>query len=210
MKADIPEIIFETRADFRKWLSEIQETGTGDAKKNKTESGGANSDNAATGGVWLVFGKTKNFKTFSANDALEEALCFGWIDGQMKSVDETKYLKYFARRRPKSVWSDKNKKLIESLRERGLMTEAGEATVCAAMKNGTWDTPKGEPISETHIAALTEKLTGKSPAYENFLNMPPSVKKTYAGRYFSFKTEDARERDFLKIVERLNNNLKPM
>ncbi|WP_343381584.1 hypothetical protein [Candidatus Bathycorpusculum sp.] len=57
--------------------------------------------------MWLVFGKTKAVITLSANDALEEALCFGWIDGQMKSIDETKYIKYFAQRRTKSPWSEK-------------------------------------------------------------------------------------------------------
>ena len=91
MRADIPELLFPTRADFRAWLQE----------------------NAATSeGVWLVFGKTKTVVTLSANDALEEALCFGWIDGQMQSIDETKYHKYFARRRAKSVWFEKNKKSL--------------------------------------------------------------------------------------------------
>ena len=60
-----------------------------------------------SGGVWLVFGKTR-VSTLSANDALEEALCFGWIDGQMQKIDNTKQ-KYFSKRRANSVWSEKNK-----------------------------------------------------------------------------------------------------
>jgi uncharacterized protein YdeI (YjbR/CyaY-like superfamily) len=189
MRADVPELLFPSRGNFRAWLRENAEVSEG---------------------VWLVFGKTKAVITLSANDALEEALCFGWIDGQMQSIDNTIYHKYFARRRVKSVWSEKNKKTVETLRAKGLMTELGEKAVEAAIKNGTWDAPKGNPITDEQIEALAEKLTGLSPAYENFKNMPPSVRRTYTGRYLSFKTEEARQRDFKKIVDRLNNNLKPM
>ena len=189
MRVNAPELQFPLRADFRAWLSENAETSEG---------------------VWLLFGKTRAVVTLSANDALEEALCFGWIDGQMKSIDSTKYLKYFTKRRAKSVWSDKNKELIETLRDKGVMTELGEKAVETAKTNGTWDAPKGSPITDEDIAKFTEKLAGLSPAYENFCNMPPSVRRAYTGRYLSFKTEEARSRDFVKIVERLNNNLKPM
>ena len=75
---DDKELIFETRALFREWL----------------ENAGTTSD-----GIWLVFAKTNTLKTLSAHEALEEALCFGWIDGQMQSINEDKYRKYFARRR---------------------------------------------------------------------------------------------------------------
>jgi len=189
MRTNISELLFSTRDDFRAWLQDNSETSEG---------------------VWLVFGKTKAVVTLSANDALEEALCFGWIDGQMQSIDDTKYLKYFAKRRPKSVWSEKNKKIVEALRGKGIMTELGENAVEIAKKNGTWDVPKSNPITDEQIEALAEKLRGISPAYENFNNMPPSVRRTYTGRYLSFKTEEARQRDFEKIIDRLNNNLKPM
>lgn len=189
MRADVPELIFPSREAFRDWLQE-------NAQSSK--------------GVWLVFGKTKAVITLTANDALEEALCYGWIDGQMRSIDETRYHKYFARRNPKSVWSEKNKKIVESLRERELMTALGEEAVEAAVKNGMWDAPKNAPLSNEQQEAFAVKLSGFSPAYENFCNMPPSVQRTYALRYYSFKTEAAQERDFEKIVDRLNNNLKPM
>jgi len=189
MRADTPELCFKARDDFRIWLSENVET---------------------SDGVWLVFGKTKALVTLSANDALEEALCFGWIDGQMKSIDSTKYLKYFARRRAKSVWSEKNKKTVEMLRMKKMMTEHGEKAVEAAVKDGTWKTAKSSPITAEQVEALAEKLAGISPAYENFNQMPPSVRRTYTRRYLSFKSEEARQRDFIKIVDRLNKNLKPM
>ena len=122
MKKDILELSYATRNDFRKWLQENAET---------------------SDGVWLVFGKTKEVVTLTANDALEEALCFGWIDGQMKSIDGTRYIKYFTRRRTKSIWSEKNKKLVETLREKKLMTKLGEKAVKAAVDNvhGTLKNP---------------------------------------------------------------------
>ena len=189
MRVGVPELLFQSRGDFRAWLCDNAEI---------------------SDGVWLVFGKTKAVVTLSANDALEEALCFGWIDGQMKGIDETKYLKYFTRRRAKSVWSEKNKEIIESLRANGIMTELGEKAVEAARQNGTWDIQKSEPVSNEQKEAFMEKLTAFSPAYENFCNMSPSVQRTYTMRHLSFKTEEARQRDFEKIIDRLNNNLKPM
>ena len=184
--ADIP-IIFSSREDFHIWLKENAET---------------------SNGVWLIFGKTKEIISLSANDALEEALAFGWIDGQIQSIDNTKYLKYFARRQGKSVWSEKNKKLVETLRDKGIMTDLGEKAVQAAMKNGTWDAPKDNRITDEKIEASSDELLRISPADENFKNMSPSVRRTYTGRYFSFKTEEARQRDFEKIIDRLNKNLK--
>ena len=189
MRADVRELLFASRGDFRAWLSEHAETGDG---------------------VWLVFGKTQAVVTLTAHEALEEALCFGWIDGQMQSIDHTKYLKYFARRRAKSLWSEKNKNLVEVLRKKGIMTGFGEQAVETAKRNGTWDTPKHEPVTNEQVDAFAEKLTGISPASENFSKMPPSVRISYTGRYLSFKSEEARQRDFEKIVDRLNNNLKPM
>jgi uncharacterized protein YdeI (YjbR/CyaY-like superfamily) len=189
VRKDICELQFLKRDDFREWL------------KNNSE----NSE-----GVWLVFGKTKEVITLSANDALEEALCFGWIDGQMKSIDNNKYLKYFAKRRLKSVWSEKNKKTVDILREKGLMTKLGEKAVEIAKENGMWDSSVGKAITDEQIEEFTKKLIGIFPAYTNFNNMPLSIRRTYTRRYFSFKTEEARIRDFEKIIDRLNNNLKPM
>ena len=189
IRIDVPELLFPSRGDFREWLKENAE---------------------ASNGVWLVFGKTKAVVTLSANDALEEALCFGWIDGQMKSIDNTKYLKYFARRRAKSPWSEKNKKTVEILREKKIMTELGEKAIETAMENGTWNAPESNPITDEQVKAFAEKLAGISPAYENFNKMSRSVRFSYTGRYLSFKSEEARQGDFEKIVNRLNQNLKPM
>ena len=77
---------FTDRDEFRAWLNEHCLSGDG---------------------VWLLFGKTEEVKTITALQALEEALCFGWIDGQMQSLDDKSYKKYFSARRKKSKWSEK-------------------------------------------------------------------------------------------------------
>ena len=87
-------------------------------------------------GIWLLFGKAGGPKTIKAGEALEEALCFGWIDGQMQSIDDKTYKKYFSMRREKSKWSEKNKALVKSLEERGLMTDFGRRKIEEAQKNG--------------------------------------------------------------------------
>ncbi len=84
-------------------------------------------------GVWLLFGKTGGPKTLRAAEALEEALCFGWIDGQLRSIDAVSYKKYFSQRREDSKWSEKNKALAQSLEERGLLLE-GREPACANFK----------------------------------------------------------------------------
>ena len=189
MRPNVPELTFASRADFRRWLTEHA----------------AHSDS-----VWLVFGKTRDVVTLSAGEALEEALCFGWIDGQMQRIDDSRYRKYFARRRVKSHWSEKNKKMVETLKQKGIMTRMGEEAVEAAKRNGLWDVDQQEAIIDEQVDTFAQKLAGISPARENFDKMSLSVRRTYVKRYLSFKTEEARQRDFDKIIERLNNNLKPM
>ncbi|ERI95021.1 hypothetical protein HMPREF1982_00507 [Clostridiales bacterium oral taxon 876 str. F0540] len=182
-------MLFETRADFRNWLN----------------------DNCTTSnGIWLVFSKHGSVTTLKASEALEEALCFGWIDGQMQSIDETKYLKYFSSRRKGSKWSEKNKNLINELEAAGKMTDFGRAKVEEAKKRGMWDKPKPEPINDEQVRMLEELIKGFEPAYTNFISMSPSVQKNYTGLYFDAKSDDARKRRLEKIINRLNLNLKPM
>ncbi len=104
---------FADREAFRKWLSENCQSDAG---------------------IWLLFGKAGGPKTIKAGEALEEALCFGWIDGQMQSIDDKTYKKYFSMRREKSKWSEKNKALAQKLEEQGLMTEFGRKKIEEAKK----------------------------------------------------------------------------
>jgi uncharacterized protein YdeI (YjbR/CyaY-like superfamily) len=183
------ELIFKTRGEFREWLTENAKTGEG---------------------VWLVFGKKGGPKTLTANEALEEALCFGWIDGLMKSVDDTTYVKYFKQRSETSNWSDKNKSLVEKLEQKGMMTDLGRAKIEAARKNGSWDAEKPEPLNEEQFRQFEDMLKPYETAYANFLKMPRTARTAYTSSYFFTKTEDGRQKRFNTVVERLNLNLNPM
>lgn len=182
-------ITFTDRQQFRAWLSEH-----------------CTSDD----GVWLLFGKGDGPKTLKADEALEEALCFGWIDGQMQSIDDKSYKKYFCRRRDNSKWSEKNKALVKILEARGLMTDFGRQKIQEAKQNGQWDAQKPSGISDEQIAQLSELLKAYEPAYTNFQAMPPSVRKTYTRAYLDAKTDAGREKRLAWMVDRLNKNLKPM
>ncbi len=161
-------------------------------------------------GVWLLFGKAGGPKTIKAKEALEEALCFGWIDGQMKSIDEKAYKKYFSMRREKSKWSEKNKALVNRLEEQGLMTDFGRRKIEEAKQNGQWYAQNPLAITEEQMKQLSALLEGYEPACTNFAAMPLSVKKTYTRAYFDAKTDAGREKRIAWMVERLNKNLKPM
>lgn len=182
-------LTFTNRDEFRRWL---------------------NDHCLSDDGVWLLFGKTGGPKTLKAEEALEEALCFGWIDGQMQSIEDKTYKKYFTKRRARSKWSDKNKALVKSLEERGLMTDYGREKIEEAKKNGQWDAPDLMSLGEKEIAFLSELLKAYEPAYTNFQAMPLSVKKTYTRAYFDAKTDAGKQKRLVWIVDRLNKNLRPM
>ncbi len=180
---------FANREEFRKWLY----------------------DNCLSNdGVWLLFGKSGGPATLKASEALEEALCFGWIDGQMQSIDDKAYKKYFSMRRKNSKWSEKNKALVKKLEEQGLMTDFGRKKIEEAKKNGQWNAQKPAAITDEQIACLSALLEGYEPAFTNFQAMSLSVKKTYTRAYLDAKTDAGREKRIAWMVDRLNKNLKPM
>lgn len=184
------QILFKSRSEFREWLT-----------KN------ALSDE----GIWLVFNKKDNKKTLKASEALEEALCFGWIDGQMQSIDEQSYLKYFRQRSKTSDWSEKNRNLVEKLESQGLMTDFGRAKIELAIQNGHWNPPKPEPLTDKHLQQFESMLKPYEIAYANYIKMSRSACRAYAASYFfGAKTEDGKQKRFHTIIERLNLNLNPM
>ncbi len=184
------QLLFADRKEFRQWLLKNHDT-------NK--------------GFWMVFGKGGKIKTLNQDEALEEALCFGWIDGLIKSVDDTKYLKKFSPRRKVSNWSQRNKQIIDRLLKEEKITEYGMKAIEEAKKSGTWDNAAKRPaISDEQIAALTKLLEGFEPACANFSKMSPSVRRTYTLSYLACKSEETRKNRLEKIIARLNANLKPM
>jgi len=122
----------------------------------------------------VVTGKQK----LSYVDAVEEALCFGWIDSTVRGIDDKCYMQYFAPRKPKSVWARTNKVRVAGLIERGAMHEAGLASIELAKRNGAW-----ESLDSVEAMAMPEALTAAlraDPVAEtNFAAFPASARKAY-------------------------------
>jgi len=182
-------LTFSDRQTFREWLGKY----------------GSESD-----GIWVLFSKKGEIVTLSAGDALEEALCHGWIDGQVQSLDDYTYKKYFARRIPKSKWSVKNKELAKTLLEKGLMTPQGLEAIECARENGSWDNAKRILIDDEQVQMFKEIIQPYEPAYTYLQAMSHSVQRTYTGFYLDAKSDKARQTRLEKIIDRLNRNLKPM
>ncbi|HEY94544.1 MAG TPA: hypothetical protein G4O15_06350 [Dehalococcoidia bacterium] len=183
------QILFSDREEFRKWLIIHHDTSPG---------------------IWLVLGKSGNPKTVKADEALEEALCFGWIDGLIKSIDDTRYIKKFSRRRKGSKWSVKNREAAEKLVNNGKIAEPGLAAIEEAKKSGNWDLPERETATDDQVKVLIDAINGTEPAHSNFLNMPLSVRRTYTMFYLDAKKEETKIRRLEKIIGRLNENKGPM
>ena len=106
-------------------------------------------NHASSTGVWLVYAKKHSgLPSLTYNDAVEEALCFGWIDSKINPIDDAFYMQIFTPRKLKSAWSALNKTRVERLLAAGLMTPAGLVVVKAAKSSGTWD-------ATTHVEELT-------------------------------------------------------
>lgn len=184
------KLSFNSRDEFRNWLME-------NALSNQ--------------GVWIEFNKSKSSNTLKANEALEEALCFGWIDGQVKSIDDKTYIKYFKQRSSNSIWSEKNKKLVEELEKKNLMTDYGRKKVEIAKKNGNWDKSTSDVLTDEHVRIFKEMLISYEEEYQNFQRMSKSIQNTYMKSYFfCAKTEEGKKKRFNDILLRLKLNLNPM
>ena len=187
---DIKEPLrFTTPRDWRAWLS-LNHT-----REKET---------------WLLITK-KNSRQggTSYNQALEEALCFGWIDGKMKSIDEDKFVLRFSPRKPKSIWSKMNKENTERLIASGRMTGAGLTVIEEAKKNGAWEGAYTNKVKDKVPADLETALSQNSAALTNFNNFANSYRNMYIGWVTSSKTKATRQKRIAEVVKKslLNKKL---
>jgi len=176
---------FKNRNEFRRWLGE-------------------NHDNAD--GIWLIF--KKGDKGFTANDALEEAICFGWIDSVMKSIDKTAYKKYFSKRKNTEKWSEKNINIFNKLQEGGLMTKAGVDVFC--VKKMQEPAVNRDELAKMNIEKLESVLMNDEIILKLFVDTAPSRRKQLAGFYCDAKTEETRKKREVKIIEALKTGNRGM
>jgi len=185
----LEELFFETRDNWRDWLE-------------------FNHDKSP--GIWLVYYK-KNTKIPSVAyaEAVEEALCFGWIDSKVQTIDELRYRQIFTPRNPRSVWSETNKQRVEMMIEAGQMTRAGLEKVEIAKINGQWDKAYNSKVPAELPDDLKTALLQNPQAYENFNNFSTSSQSTYIRWVSSAKRAETRENRILRVVELSSKNKKP-
>lgn len=155
-KKEIETYCPKSRADWRKWLE----------KNHQSKQS-----------VWLVYFKSSTkIASISWSEAVDEALCFGWIDSTRKTIDKERYMQYFTRRKPNSTWSKINKEKVARLIQNNLMTKAGFNSIEIAKQNGTWtimDNVENLIIPEDLRIALNKNES----SMEFFQNQPKSIKK---------------------------------
>lgn len=145
--------------------------------------------------IWLVFYKKETSKpTIAYEAAVEEALCFGWIDSIIKKIDDEKYARKFTPRKEKSYWSELNKKRAMRMIKEGRMTDAGLARIKAAKKRGLWKQTGRPRISFDMPSEFAQALDKNKKAKENFNKLAPSYRKHYIGWIQAAKRDETKKK----------------
>ncbi|AUS99095.1 hypothetical protein CLI64_01030 [Nostoc sp. CENA543] len=161
-------------------------------------------------GVWLIYYKVKSKKpSIRYSEAVQEALCFGWIDSKVKSLDAERYMQIFTPRKTKSVWSKLNKQYITELIDQGLMTEAGLAKITAAQQDGSWTIL--DAIEELIIPEdLQQALAVNEVANNYFVGFNNSTKKNILFWIASAKRPETRKKRIEQTVNSAAQNKSPL
>jgi uncharacterized protein YdeI (YjbR/CyaY-like superfamily) len=177
---------FTGRDEWRTWLAE---------------------NHATAQEMWLVFHKKHVGRPgLTYVEAVEEALCFGWIDGILKRLDDRKHTVRFSPRRKNSIWSEQNKKRVAGMIEQGRMTEAGLAKVREAKTNGQW-AKAAERDDPTRVPPeLTAALAENAQARDNFEKLAPSYRRQFTYWIGSAKRDETRQKRVAEAIRLLARN----
>lgn len=178
-----------SRQEWRDWLAE---------------------NHATSPGIWFIYYKQSSGKQrVSYDDAVEEALCFGWIDSLTRKLDDERYLQLFTPRRPKSIWSKPNKERVARLLEQGLMAEPGRVKIEAARQDGSWnvyDTIDALIIPDD----LAQALASNPSAEAYFQTLSNSAKKGILWHIASAKRPETRSKRIEQIINAAVENRNPL
>jgi uncharacterized protein YdeI (YjbR/CyaY-like superfamily) len=180
MKAPENCLIFTSREEWRAWLEE---------------------HHADRQEAWLLLYKKKSpEQTLTLEESVEEALCFGWIDGLLNTIDGEKYALRYSPRKPHSVWAENNKQRAERLIAEGRMTAAGLEKIAEAKASGEWEAA----TAREDISAVPEDLAQglwKNEVWATFQDWPPSRKKQYLYWLSTAKRPETRQKRLQAIVD---------
>jgi len=181
------ELHFTKREEWRNWLK---------------------SNHASVREAWLVFYKKPSGKTrIPYNDAVEEALCFGWIDGKLKKINDDYYIQRFTPRRRDSIWSEINVSRARKMISEGLMMKSGMDAFQVYLDN-----PSLLIVRNMEVPAIPDELLRKlkknKKAYDNFMNFPVSTRRLYLQWLTAAKRDETFSRRISKILELSEKNIK--
>jgi len=183
-------VFFEDRTAWRKWLE-------------------MNHDKVSE--IWIVTFKTHiKRRCVRYEEALEEALCYGWIDSRLSRIDDKRHMWRFAPRRPKSIWSKSNRRRAEKLFEEGRMATPGVKKVEAAKKSGEWDKAFSLSRPPRMPKELKVALIKNKEAWRNFQAFAKSYRTTYIYWVSAAKREGTRKKRIDEVVRRAERNIKQL
>lgn len=184
--SDAPLVDWESRDAWRAWLD---------------------ANHATSKGAWLVMNR-QQARSSLYEIAVEEALCFGWIDSTAGRVDDERGKLYFAPRKSNSGWAATNKARIERLLAARRMAPAGLAAIERAKANGSWTML--DSVERLEVPAdLAAALQARSPAEANFAAWPPSVRKQALTSLVQAKRPETRAKRIHKLVDAAERNVRP-
>jgi len=188
MVSDKP-LVFKNRHEWRRWLEHNHD------KEDE---------------VWLVIYKKRARKlSIAYEDAVEESICFGWIDTKVKKIDEERFMQRYVPRKPNSVWSLHNKKRALKMLRQGRMTKAGLDRINDAKKIGMWDSAYTLKKVVNLPDDLKRALFKDKRAWINFCELADGYKNWYIFWINDAKQKETRERRIEKVVNRITKNMKP-
>ena len=187
-KEDIPTYYPASREEWRQWLQ---------------------ANHVTEPAVWLVqYKKASGMPTISWSEAVDEALCFGWVDSVRKTVDQDKFIQFFSKRKAKSTWSKINKAKIEDLIAKGLMTQAGLDSIALAKQNGSWTIL--DEVEELTIPADLQKEFEMHPgSLAYYSGLSRSVRKMILQWIALAKRPETRQKRIQEIAVSAAQQLKP-
>lgn len=187
-KEEIETFYPSTTADWREWLQE---------------------NHLSKQSIWLIYYKKKSkIPSISWSEAVDEALCFGWIDSTARPIDDEKYMQFFTRRKATSVWSKINKDKVEKLIAAGKMSQAGFESIEKAKQNGSWTI-----LDSVEELAIPEDLEVAFQANDGskdfFMGLSKSVRKAILQWLVLAKQQSTRQKRINEIAELAAQKLKP-
>ncbi len=184
----ISVLSFETKKEFRVWLEKNSDTSTG---------------------IWLKFHKKDSgISSITHDEALDEAICFGWIDGQLKKYDDKSWLQKFTPRRAKSIWSKKNAERAEKLIKLGMMHPSGLKEIKLAKEDGRWEKAYDSPADMKIPDDFLKKISKQKKAFKFFETLNRANLYAIAWRLQTAKKPETREKRITQIIEMLSKGEK--